>query len=133
MGYLPAYVGVLVLAGVAGHALCAATEWIATGQLPRPLHRLFARARGDRPVSEPMPAILLELELQRLAGELLAVRGSDRQGRALRITACTIAYDDALVQCCRGHGIDAPDEPRPLLTSQRVDAEASLLAAGVSW
>lgn len=129
-----AYLGVLVLAAVGGHLLYKIVEWMGTSRPPPLVAKGLARLRSDRvEPSEPVPTILYQLELTRMAKELALVRESDAQGRALRVTAYTIAYDDALVGCCRSVGIDAPAAPRPLTSDQRLSAEASLLAAGVDW
>ncbi len=133
MEYFAGYLGVLALSAVAGQALFHATRWMFTGQPPAVVTTLVDRFRPPAPEPEPMPPVLDELELTRLAHELAAVRESDRQGLALRITACTIAYDEALLRCCESHGLPAPTGRKPLSTSQRLEAECSLMAAGVSW
>ncbi len=133
MDYLPHYLGVLVLAAGAGHLLYKATEWIAAGHPPVSVERAVRRLRPSAPDPEPMPGVLLELELARVARQLEQVRGSEAQGLALRITACTIAYDDALVACCHSYGIEAPNRPRPLTAGQRLEAESALLSHGVQW
>lgn len=133
MDYLPHYLGVLVLAAVAGHTLSRATEWIHTGEPPAPIGRALKLFRRPAPEPEPIPGVLWELELARVARQLEQVRKSETQGLALRITACTIAYDEALIACCRSYGLEAPSGPRPLTAGQRLQAESALLGHGVQW
>lgn len=129
MQYMP-YLATLVIAGIAGHTLFKAAEWVGRGRPPELVERAVDRIRS-RPLSEPLPPVLHELELARLSAELVKVRSSDVQGLATRMRAAAIAYDDALVRCCRSYGIDTASSP--LTASERVAAESALLAAGADW
>ena len=135
-GYVAAVAGVLAVV----EAVLLALGWAATGRPPRLLGPLVgrleaARARRRRP--EPMPPVLLELELRRLGGEVQRVAASDLPAKAMRLRACTAAYDYVLLECCRSLDLAVPAvEPPaglPLSSGQRFRAEASLLEAGFSW
>ncbi|MFV0459634.1 MAG: hypothetical protein ACK5MT_12790 [Actinomycetales bacterium] len=129
---MAAYLGTLVMAAAAGWVLFEAAAWIGRGEPPPRVRDLMERLRPQHS-EPPIPPVLLEMELHRLDTELSRVRGGDPQGLALRIRATQIAYDDALAACCQAHGLPTPPELRPMTTSQRLNAEAELLSAGVTW
>ncbi len=120
-----------------GPALAAGLKWLATGEPPRWIESRSQRlreARRGRP--EPMPQVLHELELARLADEVQRVRTADRPGEPgqfHRVRATTAAYDDALVQACRTMGLDHPGGSLPLSDSDRYEIETRLMSAGVRW
>ncbi|MBP6995421.1 MAG: hypothetical protein KBB39_04680 [Phycicoccus sp.] len=110
-------------------------RWLPENQPPRwlawlltPLTR-YAQAR--RPVPEPLPSILIELELRRIAHQLAVVERSDQPHKAQRVDAWRGAYDLALADLARSLGEDPPAPP--LSPSQRTDLELTLVGAGHSW
>jgi hypothetical protein len=138
---LAAYLGVCAALVAAFSSLFAGLEWAATGRAPRLVSRLSARLRRVLPAAlrpqpsrpEPMPVALLGLELSRLGGEVRRIADSDLPAKAMRLRACTAAYDYVLLECCRSLEVPVPASATPLSTAQRFRVETSLLAAGFSW
>jgi hypothetical protein len=118
-------------------------EWFATGKPPRTVRwladrlrlrlRRFRLFRRRRPEPEPLPPVLLGLELRRLGGELQRIDASDLPAKAMRLRACTAAYDYVLLECCRTVDVPVPATATPLTRDQRFTAETALLEAGFSW
>lgn len=109
-------------------------EWLVAGRVPGPLKPLVDRwdeARYRPP--EPMPPVLHQLELTRLARELQRVRDANQPGLATRVRACTAAYDDVLLRCALDIGLEPPDSVPPLSERERFEVETELMAAGMSW
>ena len=114
--------------------MAAGLRWLTTGEPPRWVESHSDRWREARRVTpEPMPQVLHELELKRLADEVQRVRNFDRPGQYHRVRATTAAYDDALVQACRTLGLDHPAGSLPLSDTDRYDVETRLMSAGVHW
>ncbi|MBM6400626.1 hypothetical protein [Phycicoccus sonneratiae] len=86
-----------------------------------------------RPPSEPVPSVLLALELRRLAAEVRRIEASDQPHPAARIAAALAAYDHVLVQLCSRADVPTPIGLLPLDPRDRVDLEAELVATGVDW
>lgn len=131
-----------VLGNVAGLALVIAaivsgTRWLTSGQPPRLLRpavdRVVARLDARRPLPEPIPPILLALELSRLAQHVRFVDESDLPRKAERLMAARLAYDHALRDYCRAVDIDVPRAIRGLSREQRFDMESALIGAGHEW
>lgn len=120
-----------------GPVLAAGLKWLATGEAPRWIEDRSARRRdARRGPAEPMPQVLHELELARLAQEVQRVRAADRPGEPgqyHRVRATTAAYDGALVEACRALGIEYPPGAPPFTDSARYDIETRLMSAGVRW
>jgi len=119
----------------------SALFWAVTGRPKRPFVRLAQRIEAERerrrPPREPIPPVLLGLELRRLGAEMLRIDDSDLPAKAMRLRATTAAYDYVLLECCRSLEVPVPDASDPLSTpltsDQRFTAESSLLAAGFTW
>jgi hypothetical protein len=133
LAYLAVCAGLVAVFGAAWSAL----EWFATGRLPSPLASLANRQQKHRArrrtTPEAMPAALLGLELRRLGGELQRIDASDLPAKAMRLRACTAAYDYVLLECCRTVDVPVPATVTPLTRDQRFTAETALLQAGFSW
>lgn len=133
LAYLALCAGLVAVFAAAWSAL----EWFATGRLPSPVapfaRRLETFRARRRPAPEDMPVALLGLELRRLGGELQRIDASDLPAKAMRLRACTAAYDYVLLECCRTLEVPVPATRTPLTQSERFNAESSLLAAGFSW
>jgi hypothetical protein len=131
--YLAVCAGLLGIFSMTFRAL----EWAATGKPPKALAATSARVRRlrerRRPQPEPMPAALLGLELRRLGAEVRRIDASDLPAKAMRLRACTAAYDYVLLECCRRLEVPVPGERTPLTQDERFSAESSLVAAGFSW
>lgn len=131
--YLALCAGIVAVFGAAWSAL----EWFASGRLPAPMaalsRRLERRRASRRPSPEAMPPALLGLELRRLGGELQRIDASDLPAKAMRLRACTAAYDYVLLECCRSVDVPVPATATPLTRDQRFTAETALLEAGFSW
>ncbi len=126
----------LVTAGfvAAAPVLAQGLRWLATGNPPQWVDDQVERHRRTRrPAGEPMPQVLHELELTRLAAEVQRVRADSQPGQLHRVRASTAAYDSALLDACRHIGLDAPRDIPPLSDSQRYDVETRLMSAGVHW
>ena len=131
-----------VLGNVAGLALVVASlvggvRWLTTGTPPRLLRPATGRVQGwlasRRPVPEPVPPVLLALELDRLARHVRFVDQSDMPNKAERLMAARLAYDHALRDYCRAVDIPVPTAIRGLSREQRFDMESALIGAGHEW
>ena|SRR6476661_4353769 len=131
-----------VLGNVAGLALVVAAlvggaRWLGSGQPPRYLRPVVDRAQAwldaRRPVPEPIPPVLLALELSRLARHVRTVEESDLPRKAERLMAARLAYDHALRDYCRAVDIPVPMAIRGLSREQRFDMESALIGAGHEW
>ena len=100
--------------------------------------RALAIAIGVRPVVRPDPVVeaLAQVcaDLHRLDLEIARLMLSDRRTPALyhRLRAASLAYDAALRDACRTLGLELPHAP-PFDGFVRLEAEAGLAAAGLSW
>ena len=89
--------------------------------------------------AKPVPPADVERSLERLVADLRRleqeyrrIEGSNELGRASRLRAIGMAYDDTLRACCRTVGLEAP-ERSPLSSIHRLQTEAALAQAGVTW
>lgn len=94
------------------------------------------RLARDRPVPGPAPAVHRPLErlvgdLRRLKADQARLLAADVPGRVSRLRVLSLAYDDTLRACCRAVGL--PEPQPPLSQVGRLDAEAALAQAGVTW
>ena len=130
------------LGNVAGFAvvvggLVSAMRWLATGKTPRVLRIATSRAQAwhdaRRPRPEPLPPVLLALELGRLAAHVRFVEESDMPNKAERLMAARLAYDHALRDYCSAVDIPAPRAIRGLSREQRFHMESALIGAGHDW
>lgn len=126
-------------------------RWLAGGPPPRVLQaagrglrraaaRLGGLADGLEQVGliarhrpEPVPTVLLVLELRRLAVEVRRIETAGQPHPAARITAALAAYDHVLVQLCTRAEVPTPIGLLPLDPRDRVGLEAELVASGVEW
>lgn len=113
-------------------ALAGALRWATTGEAPAWVTRARGR-RGGNDAPEPVPQVLHELELTRLADELQRVRAGAGAARAHHVRATTAAYDGVLLESCRRLGIASPRGPVPLSDADRLDVESRLMSAGMRW
>ncbi len=137
----------IVLPGAWFIAQGAALNWFTGGEPPRLLRplarrlgphaerlRLWRRRVLGRPVPQPMPPVLIALELRRLEVEIRRVEEGDMPHQAARLRAVLAAYDQLLIQLCQQvhvptDGLGLP----PLHSRERVTLEAELVAAGHDW
>ena len=131
-----------VLGNVAGlvlviGSLASGVRWATTGQPPRLLRpavrRLQTRRDLRRPVPEPIPPILLAMELSRLAAHIRRVVSGDQPRKAERLMSARLAYDHALRDYCRAVDIPVPPAIRGLSREQRFHMESALIGAGHDW
>jgi len=131
-----------VVANVAGLALVigslvSGVRWMTTGQPPRLLRPAVARAEAwraaRRPRPEPIPPVLLALDLSRLADHVRLVDESNHPNKAERLMAARLAYDHVLRDYCRAVDIPVPQAVRGLSSEQRFDMESALIGAGHDW
>ncbi|WP_270888528.1 hypothetical protein [Pedococcus sp. 5OH_020] len=132
----------LLLGNVAGFAVFVATgvsvlRWINSGQPPRVVRPALGWARvrleARRPRPEPLPPVLLALELSRLADHIRRVEESNLPRKAERLMAARLAYDHALRDYCRAVDIPVPTAIRGLSREQRFHMESALIGAGHEW
>jgi hypothetical protein len=137
----------LALPGIWFFAQGEALTWFSEGNPPRLLRplvrrlaphaerlRLWRRRVLGRPVPEPMPPVLLTLELRRLEGEIRRVQEGDAPHQAARLRAALAAYDQLLIQLCRRVDLPTGDVGlTPLPARDRLTLEAELVAAGHDW
>jgi hypothetical protein len=86
-----------------------------------------------RPRREPVPPVLLALDLSRLADHVRRVEESDLPSKAERLMAARLAYDHVLRDYCRAVDIPVPPAIRGLSDAQRFDMESRLIGAGHHW
>ena len=131
-----------VVANLVGLALVLCSfagilRWLTTGLPPRFLRPAIDRARrwraARRPPKEPIPPVLLALELSRLAQHIRLVDQSNHPNKAERLMAARLAYDHALRDYCRAVDIDVPQAIRGLSREQRFHMESALIGAGHEW
>ncbi len=142
------WTGILVvLPGFWFLAQGAALNWFTGGDPPRLLRplarrvspraerlRLWRRRVLGRPVPQPLPPVLIGLELRRLELEIRRVEEGDAPHQAARLRAVLAAYDQLLLQLCERVDVPTHDVGLPPLHSrQRLTLEAELVAAGHDW
>ena len=100
--------------------------------------RALAIAVGVRPLARPDPATealaRIRADLCRLDLEIGRLMVSDRRTPALyhRLRAASMAYDATLRDACSALGVDVVGAP-PFDGAARIEVEAGLAAAGLSW
>jgi len=100
--------------------------------------RALVVAVGVRPVVRPDPVLetlgRLCDDLHRLDLEINRLMLSDRRTPALyhRLRAASLAYDATLRDACSAVGVEVASPP-PFDGAVRIEVEADLAAAGLSW
>ena len=136
----------LVLPGAWFIATDEGLRWFAGGERPRPLRTLLSRLDpwmdrvdrqcrrllGRRP-PEPVPPVLITLELSRLEAEIRKVENGDPPHQAARLRAVLAAYDQVLLQLCERLDVPTDVGMPPLPSQDRLAIEAELVAAGHDW
>ncbi|KQZ88985.1 hypothetical protein ASD62_06355 [Phycicoccus sp. Root563] len=116
---------------------CTALRWLASGIPPRLLRPLLerweARRARRRVKPEPLPPVLMALEVSRLADHVRYVEHSDLPNKAERLMAARLAYDHTLRDYCRAVDIPVPTAIRGLSTEQRFHMESALIGSGHEW
>ncbi len=82
---------------------------------------------------EPVPPVLLALELRRLAGEVRRIEAGSQPNPAARLAAAYAAYDHVLVQLCATADVPTPVGLLPLDPRHRLALETDLVATGIDW
>jgi len=112
-------------------------DWLTTDRPPRllraPIGWLGEHLRRHRRLHEPLPPVLLALELRRLTVEIRKVEEGNQPAKAARLAASTSAYDYVLLEYCRSLDVPVPAERAPLTANQRFTAEEALIGAGHDW
>lgn len=88
--------------------------------------------RQRRP-PEPLPPILLGLELARMAQLVRQVEEGNQPWKAERLAASTLAYDLVLRDYCRSVDLPVPEGQGSLSRRQRFEMESALLTTGHDW
>lgn len=124
-----------VVAGCVGVSVLL--DWAVSGSVPRllrPVARLLERARDPfRRRPEPLPPVLLSLELVRISAELAKVEAGNQPAKATRVNACRWAYDRVLLEYCHAVDVPVPTEQVPLSEHDRLELETALVGAGHGW
>jgi hypothetical protein len=107
----------------------AAAFWAAWVALERWVRGPRSRS-GAVPAHRPLERLVADL--RRLERDHARTARSDATGRAGRLRAIALAYDETLQECCRAVGLTAPSRP-PLSAVGRLETEMALAAAGVTW
>ena len=123
------------------YTAASALFWGVTGRAKWPFVRLARHLEAARerrlPPHEPIPPVLLGLELRRLGAEMQRIDASDLPAKAMRLRATTAAYDYVLLEACRSLEVPLPGKASPIGTpltqDQRLAAETSLVGAGFTW
>jgi hypothetical protein len=89
------------------------------------------RRRAVGPASDDDMCARFARDLHRLAAEHDRLASAEVPGRATRLRAVEMAYDDTLRIACQALDIDEPPAPWDGVT--RVQAEAELVLHGVTW
>jgi len=140
-------VGLVALPGIWVFAQGEALNWFIDGRPPRLLRPLATRLRPHaervsawrrrvlgRPQPQPLPPVLIGLELRRLEREIRRVEEGDAPHQAARLRAVLAAYDQLLIQLCERVDVPTDDVGLPPLPSrERLTLEAELVAAGHDW
>ena len=87
----------------------------------------------QRPKKEPVPPVLLALELARLAEHVRVVDADNQPWKAERLAASTLAYDLALRDYCRSVDLPVPEGRGSLSRTQRFEMESALITHGHDW
>lgn len=96
-------------------------------------HACEEDAQRQRRPEEPLPPVLLGLELARMAEHLRQVEEGNQPWKAERLAAITLAYDLVLRDYCRSVDLPVPEGRGSLSRSQRFDMESALLTHGHDW
>ncbi len=132
-------VGFVVVPGALFVAQCESVRWLSGSEPPRALRPLAAAlerlVRVVRPphAVEPVPPVLLALELRRLAAEVRRIEEGCQPHRAARLAAVLGAYDRVLLELCATADVPIPRGLTPLSPHARLDLETDLVASGVDW
>jgi hypothetical protein len=115
----------------------ASLGWLFGEGPPVPLRGLLQWWDRRRPpnttASDPAQAILLELELRRIADCLQYEYVSNRPAKAERIRSWTLAYDRVLIELCESCSVPPPRNIPPLSATERFTVEHTLVGSGRSW
>ncbi|MFC7485392.1 hypothetical protein ACOCJ7_02610 [Knoellia sp. CPCC 206453] len=90
-------------------------------------------ARQQCRPAEPLPPVLLGLELARMAEHVRLVEEGDQPWKAERLAAITLAYDLVLRDYCRSVDLPVPEGRGSLSRSQRFELESALITHGHDW
>ena len=110
----------------------AAVLWAAGKGVERMVLGPRARPAATAAATAERSLQRLVADLRRLEGEYARIQRAQEPGRATRLRAVGLAYDDTLTACCRAVGLPAPSAP-PLSALSRLHTEAALAQAGVTW
>ena len=136
----------LVLPGIWFVCTGEGLRWFAEGERPRLLRPLLARLDPHlvrlekqrrrllgRRDPEPVPPVLITLELRRLEAEIRKVEAGDAPHQAARLRAVLAAYDQVLLELCERLDLPTDVGMPPLPSRERLAIEAELVAAGHDW
>ena len=139
--------GLVALPGLWFGAQGAALNWFTGGEPPRLLRPLIRRLGPrverlgrwrrrvfGRPQPQPLPPVLIGMELRRIELEIRRVEQGDAPHQAARLRAVLAAYDQLLLELCARVDVPTDDVGLPPLPSrERLTLEAELVAAGHDW
>lgn len=139
--------GLVALPGIWFFAQGEALNWFTGGEPPRLLRPLARRLQPHveraeawrrrvfgRPQPQPLPPVLIGMELRRIELEIRRVQEGDAPHQAARLRAVLAAYDQLLLELCARVDVPTDDVGLPPLPSrERLTLEAELVAAGHDW
>ena len=150
-----AMLGLLVLPGLLYLVGFELMRWFGGGETPRAVRPLVGPVRRARRAvgrrtrglvaglervglasarrPEPVPPVLLVLELRRLGAEVCRIEGARQPHQAARLAAALAAYDHVLVELCARADLGVPIGLLPLDPRDRLALETDLVATGVEW
>ncbi len=130
----------IVVPGICFVAQCEALRFVSSGETPQSLRPLVRWVRGVRRelgwgphIEEPLPDILLALELRRLAAEVRRVEEGREPHAAARRQAALAAYDRVLLQLCETADLPTASGLPPLSARHRLELETGLVSSGLDW
>lgn len=128
--------GLVAVVALACWVTSAALRWLIEDVVPRslrPVSGWWERRRAGRAVTRPVDAVLLELELRRVAERLQQEYASAQPAKAERVRGWFIAYDRVLIELCESSSVPSPRRGLPLSADERFALEHALVGAGRSW
>lgn len=129
--------GLVAIIALACWLLSSTLGWLIEGAIPRLLRPVSAwlesRRAAGRPRPGPADALLLELELARIAERLQHEYISEQPAKAERIRCWTLAYDRVLIELCESCSMPPPRSVPPLSAAERFTVEHALVGSGRTW
>lgn len=106
-------------------------------EFPRALRfvgKIVEQVRPPRLHPQGPPIERLAADLRRISADLDAlVAAGPIPGRILKVRSTTAAYDETLLLACRALDVEPAGASIPMSSERRLQTEAALASAGLSW